>query len=104
GFYIATNPSGCLTLSLYANSSLNYPGFAVNISRPESRDLSVINILPGSSIVPGPQNVQVVVQNLGFDNITNFTVEWAINGVAQTPVPVNTTLPFYNISGPITLG
>ncbi len=38
----------------------------------------------------GTTSVGVVLQNIGTDTVTSLTLNWSINGVAQTPIPVTT--------------
>ena len=40
---------------------------------------------PGSPLVPGSQSVLVSLLNNGADTLTNVTINWEVNGVAQSP-------------------
>lgn len=50
------------------------------------------------------QPVSVSVKNLGSNAIDSVKVNWSVNGVLQSPVSVNTTLPYYLDSTVVLLG
>ncbi len=55
-------------------------------------DLQAIKILFSNHQIVGDNDVQVVVYNLGQNDVNDFTIEWELNDVVQTPVTVNTTM------------
>lgn len=47
----------------------------------------------------GNQNLAVTVRNFGTNIINNLTLNWQLNGVTQTPIPINTPLDTLNGTG-----
>ncbi len=47
----------------------------------------------------GNQNIYAQISNYGTNQVNNFTVNWAFNGVLETPIPVTQLLDTANGSG-----
>jgi hypothetical protein len=54
---------------------------------PASFDGTMVSINTPSTICPGPANVQVTIKNTGSTTMTSASINYTINGVAQTPFP-----------------
>ncbi|MCC5916440.1 MAG: T9SS type A sorting domain-containing protein [Cryomorphaceae bacterium] len=55
-------------------------------------DAGVSSLIAPVAFCPGQEDIIVRVQNFGINQITSVTVNWTLNGVAQTPVNVTTLL------------
>ncbi|MNU53304.1 PKD domain protein [compost metagenome] len=55
-----------------------------------ARALSLIN--PSGNYCSGTQPVEVMIGNVGTNNINTLQINWSINGVLQTPVAYNSQL------------
>lgn len=63
--------------------------FAVS-GNNNARALTLIN--PSGNYCAGNQPVEVMIGNVGNNNINNLQINWSINGVLQTPVAYNSVL------------
>jgi parallel beta-helix repeat protein len=53
---------------------------------------------------PGLHDVKATITTLAVNNLTSCTINWAVNGVAQTPYSWTGNLAQFATAGPITLG
>lgn len=60
--------------------------------------------LPAAPYAAGVQNVNATIRNAGTATITSATINWTVNGVAQTPVNFSGSLAGGATSSAITLG
>ena len=60
--------------------------------------------LPVAPYASGVQNVNATIRNAGTTTITSATINWTVNGVAQTPVNYSGSLAGGATSSAITLG
>ncbi len=60
--------------------------------------------LPATPYAAGIQNVNATIRNAGTTTITSATINWTVNGVAQTPVNYTGSLAGGATSGSIALG
>ncbi len=84
--------TGQIGSSAYCSTgSLNYPFSTV------PNDVGVTSIDSPSVFCAGSHDVVVTVTNFGTNQVDSFTVNWAVNGSAKTPVVVtNVTLDTSN--------
>jgi hypothetical protein len=68
---------------------------------PAALDAGMVAIVVPS--VSGSQTVKAVIKNFGTNNLTTATINWAINGVAQTAVSFSGSLAT-NATDTVTLG
>lgn len=61
-------------------------------------------ILPATPYTAGTSNISAEIRNAGSTTITSATINWTVNGVAQTPVNFTGTLNSGALSAPISLG
>ncbi len=66
-----------------------------------ANDLALVAVDAPKNFCAGTRNVVVTIQNFGTNTITTGTVNWRINGVAQTPFSYSGTLNSISGSGPI---
>jgi hypothetical protein len=71
--------------------------------KPVANDAGVQQVLPGLLCV-GVNTVQGVIQNSGTNTLTSATVNWSVNGVAQSPFAWTGSLNYQGVSSPISLG
>lgn len=85
GLVVATNPSGCITVSLFATTVVNDPGFIGNIivTAPAANDIAAVSITPDGQATPTLQNAEVTFINAGTTVVDSFSYDWSINGVPQ---------------------
>ncbi len=63
-------------------------------------DVGVTQVGPGSiAFCPGIQNIEANIQNYGTNHVSSFTVNWALDGVIQTPIAVTANLDTVNGAG-----
>lgn len=91
-----------LRLVATSNPTLNNLGTTVSVTtdidgvtRGASPDMGVNEITPPAedagitaaviNYCPGSQNVSVTLKNFGLTSLTSATIDWSLNGVAQTP-------------------
>jgi hypothetical protein len=78
-------------------------------------DMRVYQLLPNDAgviainnifnpITPGVSNVDVTIQNFGFDTLFTADIGWSVDGAVQTPFAWSDTLDFQQTDGPITIG
>ncbi|MBP9690013.1 MAG: hypothetical protein KBE91_10410, partial [Bacteroidia bacterium] len=60
--------------------------------------------LPAAPYASGVQNVNATIRNAGTATITSATINWTVNGVAQTPVNFSGSIAGGATSSAITLG
>ena len=94
--------SSNLRLVASSNPTLNNLGTTVSVTtdidgvtRGASPDMGVNEITPPAedagitaaviNYCPGSQNVSVTLKNFGLTSLTSATIDWSLNGVAQTP-------------------
>ncbi|MCH2022502.1 MAG: right-handed parallel beta-helix repeat-containing protein [Saprospiraceae bacterium] len=78
---------------------------------PPYNDAGVLDLAsPSLPITGGFSSVEISIKNYGIDDLSSFSVEWEINGLAQSPVPytgvpvatgANTTMILANINFPV---
>ena len=101
--FLPTNPSIYASgLDLTASVPTDYLGIT-RINTPTvgayelvitgTNNAGVITVDSPASFCAGPVDVYVKVQNAGPNAINNVTLNWELNGVAQTPVVYSTTIP-----------
>lgn len=61
-------------------------------------------ILPATPYTAGAANISAEIRNAGATTITSATINWTVNGVAQTPINFTGTLNAGAVSAPILLG
>ena len=66
-----------------------------------ANDLALVAVDAPKNFCAGTRNVVVTIQNFGTNTITTGTVNWRINGVAQTPFSYSGTLNSISGSGAI---
>ncbi len=59
---------------------------------PVVNNIGVVSLDSPYAFCPGTENVIVTIGNYGGNQITSFTVNWSIDGIAQTPVNSTTLL------------
>ncbi len=59
---------------------------------------------PASPLCTGPTNITLPLNNLGTNALTNATIDWTVNGVAQTPYSFSGNLAGNGGTTSITLG
>lgn len=62
------------------------------IQSPLPNDIGISSIDTPTTFTPGIQNFKVTVNNFGSNQISNFNINWQVNGVLQTPIPFNLLL------------
>ena len=68
-------------------------------------DAGVVSIdEPVFPSAPGLHDVKATITTIGNNALTSCTINWAVNGVAQTPYPWTGNLAQFQTAGPITLG
>ncbi|NDA62096.1 MAG: hypothetical protein EBX50_08640, partial [Chitinophagia bacterium] len=71
--------------------------------KPVALDAAVASIV-NNPPCSGPSNFQVTVANYGTTTLTSATVNWTLNGVAQTPFSWTGSLAQNAVSSPVTVG
>lgn len=66
--------------------------FGFDISAGAGNDIGVAAIDSPTTFCGGPQNIVARVMNFGANQVTGFTVNWSLNGVAQTPITSTASL------------
>lgn len=74
-------------------------------ANPIALDVAMNAIIPPTSpYLAGVQNISATIRNAGSTTITSATINWTLNGVAQTPVAFAGSLGAGAVSAPILLG
>ena len=95
----ATNADGCTFASGITPSN----GLTFTWRTPVANDASIPSLVT-TSLCPGNQSLVVTLQNQGNNNLTSATVQWSVNGVAQTPINVTGINLAPGASTTVTLG
>ena len=68
--------------------------FSLPSASAQSSDAGITSIIEpsGSPICTGFSNVSAIVHNYGTDSLISVTLEWSVNGVAQTSVLLSDTI------------
>ncbi|MGD0711831.1 MAG: hypothetical protein ABR968_11715, partial [Bacteroidales bacterium] len=102
--------AGTLNTSSVAISLTVYPtpGLIYRWTPPLALDAGVTIInspsTATSSAVSGLNKIAVTVKNFGTSTLTSATVDWTVNGAAQTPYSWTGSLTLNQTSGPDTIG
>ena len=73
-----------------ARSTTPDPG-AYEFTPPPGPDMSILNIYSGGASCGTSTDIIVEVINQGTDTVTSFTVNYTVNGIAQTPIAMSGT-------------
>jgi nitrous oxidase accessory protein NosD len=65
-----------------------------------SNDIGVVSIDSPLAFCPGIKNVIVSIQNFGNTQINSYNINWTINGVLQSAVPITILLDTFGGTGP----
>ena len=85
GYLTTTRPNARFSHSVIGCPSLRTP-VQVNLSNFPNNDAGVVSIdAPTSPTGFGIQDVKVTLKNYGASNLNNVTINWKVNGVAQSP-------------------
>ncbi|AEV32628.1 PKD domain protein [Owenweeksia hongkongensis DSM 17368] len=71
------------------------------LSTGSANDVGVTSIDAPTNFCAGTSNVLVTIQNYGVNQVTSATVNWSVNGVAQTPYSFTGTLDTTGGSGSV---
>ena len=58
-----------------------------------TNDAGMSSFVGIDAVCPGPTDVSALINNFGLVDLTQVTLNWTVNGVAQTPVMVYDTIP-----------
>ena len=96
GTNLANQSSVKFRFYLGSNTSTVFNGFAfdnVSIYQAPNNDAGVSSIYSLEQICAGSNDVYVVVGNYGALAMNTVTINWAVNGTAQTPLAYTTAIP-----------
>lgn len=83
-----TTSANCIVrfvaISNAGGSDIGLDEVSVNIINPNDAGIAAITA-PVNPLTAGTQNVLVTIQNFGTATLTSDTINWFVNGVAQTP-------------------
>lgn len=85
---LAGAPSVIFRFLFGSNASTVMQGFAFDnfmIYQQPNFDVGVTSLYSIESICEGSNDVYATIQNFGLNTITGMTINWTVNGVAQTP-------------------
>lgn len=80
------------------------PDIGADEFTPLALDAGVTSLFSPVKYCAGTQNVQVRVTNFGTDTLKKATINWTVNGTAQTAVSWVDTITIGQVSDPVTLG
>ncbi|MGZ5243118.1 MAG: Ig-like domain-containing protein, partial [Bacteroidia bacterium] len=80
------------------------PDIGADEFTPLALDAGVTGLVNPVKYCAGTEDVEVRITNFGTDTLTKATINWTVNGVAQTAYSWTDTLTIGNVSDPITLG
>lgn len=101
GFRRTWNPSGC-TMT-YSGQDANLFNCGVDMVSAGNNDIGITAITqPGQFCSPGSLPVVATLKNFGMNQVTSATVNWSVNGVAQTPYSFTGLLDTVNGAGSTT--
>jgi len=63
---------------------LNKPDIGADEFFPYKNDAGCANITPKVPFAPGTQKIRATIENFGTTTLTKVTVDWSVNGTAQT--------------------
>lgn len=72
--------------------NLSTPDLGADEFIPVSLDAAVTALLSPTLSCQEEQSIKVVVTNMGADTLDHFTLQWTINGLAQSDILINQTL------------
>lgn len=84
GFRRTWNPSGCIMT--YSNQDASLFNCGIDVLPPATNDLGLQSINGLSVFQVGSRPVSVTVKNWGLNQVSNCSLNWVVNGVAQPPV------------------
>lgn len=93
--------------SFYTPRQIN-GGVVYKLKPQGNNDIGISSLVSPLNFCSGTQNIQVRLTNFGINNVTSGTVNWSLDGVAQTPLNLSMNLDTLNGAMPydtvITLG
>ncbi|MFY8021537.1 MAG: T9SS type A sorting domain-containing protein [Bacteroidia bacterium] len=93
-----------LDINFQVRSATPDPG-VLEFTPPTSTDAGIAEVvIPSAPLSPGTIPVNVKVRNAGTTTITSATINWTVNGVAQTPFSWTGSLAGGNQSGNVNIG
>lgn len=114
-FHVASDFSSNLVLPYYPEVSTDYDGVSrdvtspyfgayeyFNVPTPVDASINVFTDLPALTCL-GTKPVKALLRNYGTSPLTSATINWTINGVAQTPFSWTGSLNFYDTTS-VTIG
>src|SRR5690554_5792772 len=78
--FFATCSSGCTPLGYYDD-------FVLSHFPDQYNDAGIVGVKTPTYCLGDSANVSVNLKNWGFNNISSATINWSIDGIAQTPIP-----------------
>ncbi|OJU76510.1 MAG: hypothetical protein BGO09_16450 [Bacteroidetes bacterium 47-18] len=83
-------------------------GVIYRMARKATNDIGVHELISPVNFCSGPQSIRVKIRNFGNNVVSSGTINWTLDGLAQTPVSLTSPLDSFLGAGPydtiVTLG